>query len=324
MIPLSDVTWGPINATENDKLFSDKWIEPDDIKHCLDYDCWIVTGEKGSGKRAIQRAMREIYGDEYFVAPLVDFDKITFRVLYENLVQLSNTTQLSKTTTLSNYWQYCIIVELIRACVKQTPDLYGDLLDDSPITRQGDIHISHRLMRLLEEAWNKIDDFTASRSIKKGRVKKANMLASGGLSADLLHDLSTFPLGDDYENVKSDFFRRMQLNKHRVVLILDGFDTLITQGTRPSSIQLIFESLVDAILTIRSDENLPEMFNIKAFVPHDRYLNMSLRDSDKVGAMLTAIVWNKDSLKEFVRKRIETTTKLKSANFQNLWRQSHF
>ena len=95
MIPLSDVTWGPINATERDAHFSDKWIEPTEIRNCLDHDCWIVTGEKGSGKSAIQRAMREIHSGDYYVTPLVDFDRVTFGVLYENLIHLSNTTQLS-------------------------------------------------------------------------------------------------------------------------------------------------------------------------------------------------------------------------------------
>jgi Cdc6-like AAA superfamily ATPase len=321
MIPLSDVTWGPINATENDALFPEKWIEPDDIKNCLDFNCWIVTGEKGSGKTAIQKAMREIHSEAYYAAPLVDFDKVTFKLLYENLVHLSNTTQLSKTVTLSNYWQYCIVVELIRSCVRKSPDIYGDLLDEVPEGRREDIHINNRLMRLLEEAWNKIDDFTASRAAEGSSKRRANMLASSGLSADLLHDLSTFPLGEQFDDVKSEFFRRVKSNGHRIVLILDGFDTLITQGTKPSSIQLIFSSLVDAILSLRSDPNLPTTLNIKAFIPHDRYLNMTLRDSDKVGEMHSSIRWSKDSLKEFVRKRIETTTKLNSLSFQNLWRQ---
>jgi hypothetical protein len=39
--------------------------------------------------------MREVYVDDYYVAPLVDFDKVTFGLLYENLLTLSNTTKLS-------------------------------------------------------------------------------------------------------------------------------------------------------------------------------------------------------------------------------------
>jgi hypothetical protein len=320
MIPLSEVGWGPTNAVESDPRFSDKWVEPDEIKECLNRDTWIVTGEKGSGKSAIQRAMREIHKDDYFVCPLIDFDKITFGALFENVVQLSTTTQLSNLVTLSNYWQYSIIVEMLRACVEHQPDIYGDLLRTIPKNRRTDTPINSRLLSLLEEAWNLIDDFTAARQPRQ-TSRKANMLASGGLSADLLHNLSTFPLGKQYEAVKAEFFARLDQHKHNVTLVLDGFDTLITQDAKPGSIQLIFSSLIDAILALRADESLPQGFSIKALLPHDRYLNMTLRDSDKVDSMHTAIRWNSATLREFIRKRIETTTKLKSSSFMTLWRQ---
>jgi hypothetical protein len=55
-------------------------------------------------------------------------------------------------------------------------------------------------MRLVEEAWNLVDDFTAGQRRNSGSAK-ANMLASGGLSSDLLHNLSIFPLGPDYDDM---------------------------------------------------------------------------------------------------------------------------
>jgi hypothetical protein len=320
MIPLSDVAWGPVNATERDTKFQDKWIEPAEVRNCLEHDCWIVTGEKGSGKSAIQRAMREIHRDEYYATPLVDFDKVTFGLLYENLQNLSRTTQLDSSVTLSNYWQYSIVIELIRACVKKDPALYGDLLQEGRASRHGDMPLNKRLMYLFEESWNLVDDFTAARRSETS-VTQANMVASGGLSSDLLHNLSTFPLGPEYEKVKREFFGRVERNQHRVTLILDGFDTLITQDTKASSIHVIFSSLVDAILSLRKNEHLSSFIGIKALIPHDRFINLSLRDSDKVGAMHTAIRWNHETLKEFVEKRIAITPKIRSGNFPSLWRQ---
>lgn len=320
MLPLSDVTWGPINATENDRQFSDKWIEPTEIKNCLDHNCWIVTGEKGSGKSAIQRAMREIHSADYYATPLVDFDKVTFRLLYDNLILLSNTTKLSTSVTLSNYWQYAIVIEMLRACVKRDPAIYGDLLQDVPNSRHEDIPLNERLMRLIEEAWNLIDEFTDAQKASSS-VPRANLLASGGLSAKLLHNLSTFPLGPEYEAVKREFFRRTEHHHHRVTLILDGFDTLITQDAEPASIHMIFSSLLDAILSLRSNPDLPGNIGIKALIPHDRYINISLRDADKVDAMHTPIRWNIETLKKFVEKRITSTSKLKAGSFHTLWKQ---
>ena len=322
MIPLSNVNWGPTDALVRDSRFSDKWTEPDEIRSCLSRDNWLISGEKGSGKSAIRRALTEIYGNRYIASPIVDFDDITFKALYEHLVQLANTTKLSKTTTLSHFWQYALIIELLVAAASTAPQRYSDLLELVP-TARATISLNERLMRLLEEAWNKIDDFTGVRAVKKTNadVRKANLVASGGLTASLLQQLSTFPLGPEYEDLKRQFFSRIEENNDRIVLVLDGFDRLKNDGTRSDATRLIFATLVDAIKSIHSDKYLPETLELKAFIPHDRYLSLPLRDSDKVDTMHIAIRWTRRSLQEFLRKRLELTPKLGYGTFQTLWRQ---
>lgn len=322
MIPLSQVKWGPTDALARDSRFSDKWTEPDDIKICLSGGKWLISGEKGSGKSAIRRALTEIYGDRYLAAPVVDFNDITFRLLYEHLVALANTTKLSKTATLSHFWQYALIIELIVAASNKMPERYADLLANIPAAR-ATVPLNERLMRLLEEAWNKIDDFTG---MKAGRQldpqpQKANLIMSQGLTAKLLNQLSRFPLGHEYDKIKQSFFRRIEENGDRLVLVLDGFDRLKNDATNSNATKLIFASLVDAVQAIHSDRNLPESLELKAFIPHDRYLALPLRDSDKVDTMHAAIRWTRSSLKEFLKRRLELTPKLVQGNFGALWRQ---
>jgi hypothetical protein len=84
---------------------------------------------EGNGKSAIRRALVEIYGKQYLVAPVVDFNDISFRVLHEHLIELASTTKLSKTATLSHFWQYAMIVEMIAAAARRDPDRYADLLN---------------------------------------------------------------------------------------------------------------------------------------------------------------------------------------------------
>lgn len=126
MIPLSNVNWGPTDALERDAKFPQKWIETPSIKKCLLKKSWLISGEKGSGKSAIRRALSEIYKSNFTTVSIVDFDDITFKALYENLVELALATKLSKTTTLSHYWQYAMIIELINACAKAKPTIYND------------------------------------------------------------------------------------------------------------------------------------------------------------------------------------------------------
>lgn len=323
MVPLSSVAWGPTDALTRDNHFSEKWVEPDEIKMCLRSETWLISGEKGAGKSAIRRALVEIYGNQYFVAPIVDFDDISFRVLHEHLVELASTTKLSKTATLSHYWQYAMIVELIAATARKDPTHYADLLGKIPSDRV-DIPLNERLMKLLEEAWNKIDEFTGARAQKPKKTTraKANLVASSGLTAKFLQGLSKFPLGPEFDELKEAFFRRIEERHDRVVLILDGFDRLKTDGSRSDATQLIFASLVDAVHVIHTDAHLPPTLEIKAFIPHDRYLSLPLRDSDKIDTMHVAIRWTRETLQAFLKRRLDLTPKLQpGANFHSAWSQ---
>lgn len=315
---------GPTDAIDRDKKFVEKWVEPDEIKKCLRSDNWIITGEKGAGKTAIRKALVEIYGNQYFASAVVDFNNISFHLLHEHLVSLAMTTKLSKTATLSHFWQYAMLVELIAASAAKNPAQYQEFLRQIPSDRGARVSLNQRLMQLLEEAWNWIDEFTGARTTSghNGVGAKANMLASGGLSAKLLEQLSRFPLGPEFEALKQRFFRRVEQRNDRIVLILDGFDRLKTDGSSAHSTRLIFASLVDAIQSIHADPDLPPTLEIKAFVPHDRYLSLPLRDSDKIDTMHVAIRWTRSTLQDFVKRRLELTPKVQeSGTFATAWRQ---
>lgn len=320
MIPLSNVDWGPEDAINPDKLFSKKWIETPSAKACLMPDIWLISGEKGVGKTAIRKAIHDIYGDDYFVISIVDFNDITFRVIYQNLLELSNTTHLSKTRMLSHYWQYSMMLEIIKECAQKGKDEYQAHLDIVPKSNIS-LGISERLIKLLEDAWNIIDDFTGQRRSDNRDYPQVNLIASGNLSADLISQLNKFPLDSDFIELREKFFRSIENNQHKVILILDGFDKLRNDGVSSDAIKLIFGSLVDAVLSIRYYSNLPKNLEIKAFIPHDRYVSLSLRDSDKVDGMHVGIQWNRLTLQEFLRRRLELTPKLMAGTFSTLWRQ---
>ena len=87
MISLNAVEWGPIDADKKDPKFVEKWIEPDNIRSLLDDKVWLITGEKGSGKTAICRAIKEKHGERLFSISEVNFDKVGFNAIYMNLVE---------------------------------------------------------------------------------------------------------------------------------------------------------------------------------------------------------------------------------------------
>jgi hypothetical protein len=250
------------------------------------------------------------------------FNGITFKCLHDNLIALARTTKLSKTATLSHYWQYAMLVELLAAAATARPHQYGDLVAQLPASRTRS-SLSDRLFKLLEAAWNKVDVFTGKGSLRDPyHVQPPAHLSSGsGLSAELLDELGRFPLERRFVELKGEFFRRLEAAHDRIVLVLDGFDRLNADGAPNEALRLIFSSLVDAIQAIHADQHLPAGLEIKAFIPQDRYLAIALRDADKIETMHVHLRWNRLELKNFLKRRLELTPTIEGGAFLLLWRQ---
>ncbi len=319
MISLNAVEWGPIDADKKDPKFVEKWIEPDNIRSLLDDKVWLITGEKGSGKTAICRAIKEKHGERLFSISEVNFDKVGFNAIYMNLVELATTTSVSRLATLSNFWQFAILSQLVQDCAKKNPRLYGDLAQGTREKSNAE-GMPEKLLSLLENCWNFIDRVTGRDPRKGSDGTPANLVASQGLNASALTQLMSYPLDSDFLGVKKRFFQRLAEHRHHTVLLLDGFDLLRNDDIPRDGVRLIFESLIEAIRTVNSDPDLPEQISIKALVPHDRYLGLTLGDSDKVSSFHLPIRWGREPLRYFLKKRMQLCPALQGDKFQQLWR----
>lgn len=329
MIPLSDVDWTPIDADEADNEFLEKWFESGDIKMCLRDNIWIVSGEKGSGKSAMKRALVEKYGKEYSTIHCIEFDSLAFRPIYNNIVKIARDTELSRTTLLSNIWRYCLIFEIGRNLSEKFPSLYERIFREFPQRLPEDATINAGLLSLTASLWNMIDDFTDPDAASSKTKRRPNLLSSGGLTAELIEKMKNFPTDDFFENIKNRLYGIMDEHGHRVMLMLDGFDILRTESAKDreseidsqDSIQLIFATLVTSVQTLRMDRGRSSGLCVKAFIPHDRFVNLELRDSDKMSAYHAPIKWTPRTLRDFVHKRVRATSDLTGAHFENVWHE---
>lgn len=105
-------------------------------------------------------------------------------------------------------------------------------------------------------------------------------------------------------------------------MILDGFDRFENHHEKASDINVVFESLVEAVYSLSIDEYTNSSVKIKALIPHDRFLNIFLRDSDKFDAIHKSIRWNTINLKQFLAKRIKRYSSFSQIHdFNHLWRE---
>ena len=101
---------------------------------------------------------------------------------------------------------------------------------------------------------------------------------------------------------------------------MDGFDKLENTTKIRDSVNLIFQSLAEAVQQLRIDKGLAPQLQIKCLFPNDRYLSIHSRESDKIDSLHKTIRWDREGLKGFLGKRMRLHPKLKHIhNFKDLW-----
>jgi len=309
---LSEIQWAPTDALNEGEKFKNRWVEPDRIKQCVMADCWLISGEKGSGKSAIRVAVRNQYIKNRDIVREIDFKDISFSATAQNIADIARTTNLESMTLLSNAWQYIIMSQAISACAESFPKSYGEYLHSLKIEGYNKEEAAHGFFNIIENMWNKIDNFTRSNS-------SANILLSGSVSAKILSDIRIFPLSMEFRKLRSLFFSTLEKLNHNVVVIIDGLDQISKRNVDVDDLNTIFEGLADAALRIKGYESLPDGFNLKIIIPHDRYMRMENGDLDKISPMHESIWWDREALEDFVKKRIQASSGAIGGTFESLW-----
>lgn len=322
MIPISNIHFGPTDAAVKDKQFLDKLIEPCEIAQLFGDRYWIITGEKGSGKTAIRQAIKQKHFEEYFLIVDLDFDKMDYSALFHNLNQLAQVTDLQRLHLITDYWQYALLVQVMSAYFEKYPNalekdlsLVSDYLKSKGLIKAGALRT---MLNVIAECWSYVEQFTDPNA----KEKKLPFLPSN-LSPEVVETVSKYPMFDpNFFEVRKLFGKALEQKQQKVLVILDGFDRFENHYENAADINVVFESLVEAVYSLSVDECTNESVKVKSLIPHDRFLNVFLRDTDKFDAVQKSIRWTVPNLEKFLKKRIQRYPKLSAVqDFQHLWRE---
>jgi hypothetical protein len=316
---INRIKWGPTDALDKDILFAEKWIEPIDIETCLSDEKWLITGAKGSGKSAIRKALTDVHNDRYFLVSAFDFDRLEIEAIISNIQSICSTLQVNDLGVVSRFWQYTIIEQFCHILARKNPSVYQGINDKFPhkSKRHG---MSGTLLMLAEKMFTRISVATGAMQRRREADPDLVRLAmSSGLPAELLMNLTNFPIDQAFLESKDALFRALDNNGHRVMLILDGLDRVPINISDPKRYQLIFDGLIDAIFRIRKDHDISENLLVKAFIPDDRYIGSDHRDSDKIHSIQKSIRWNERGIKQFLYKRIILNDDISGRKFESTW-----
>jgi hypothetical protein len=105
-----------------------------------------------------------------------------------------------------------------------------------------------------------------------------------------------------------EFNKYTQSQNIRILVILDGFDTLCIDAQQREHIHLVFSALAEAVHDLYRDQRFQKgNLVIKALIPHDRFISMQLRDMDKIREVHLPIRWDHNLLRQFVTRRLNVS-----------------
>lgn len=317
MSKLAEIDWGPNNADDQDVFFREKWLETDNNVTALKDSIWIVSGEKGSGKSAIKRAINEIYHDKYDAICEIKYDDVSFKLLSDEIKDIS-TINIARTDVLSNFWQYTMVTHLAKEMSEKFPNQYLYIFQKFQKLESGVSEIAGQQPAALADGmWRKFDEVTAA-----NKNSKIGYLTDHNLTAKAYHDLKSYPLDKNFIALKKEFFQLLTLNSHRTVIIFDELDKLNTnQLVTNEGLTIVFTGLIAAIQAFKKDKLLPPKFLVKALLPHDRLIAVGLRDSDKNTSYKLALKWSETRLQEFLQKRMTLSDSISDGGFVYMWNQ---
>lgn len=324
MIALSDINWGPTDAAAPDAQFTVKFVEPIEIRQILQKNYCIITGEKGSGKTALRQALLQKYRSNYSGVVDLDFDSLEYTSIVLNLNQLSQVTNIPRLSMLTNYWQYVLLVQSMKEFVARVPmpssldyGILHNYLSKNHLIEASNLRL---FLSLISKCWTYIESYT--RPSGNDAAKELPFLPSN-LAPEIIEQVKHYPmLNPEFLKISKIFENLLRECGEQCLIILDGFDRFENKEAIKSDINLIFESLVEAVYSLSINSKWHDLLSIKALIPHDRYLNINLRDSDKFGEKQKSIKWTNAGLQELLSRRAKIHPKLSHfVEFDKLWRE---
>lgn len=321
MLPLSEISWGPTDASEPDDNFLDKFIEPKEIKKLVGPKYWLISGEKGSGKTALCLGITLKHGGGYHCIKKLRFNDIEFCAVIKNLQELSAATDISSLTLISNYWEYVLITEAMKEYIISA-DFHlsaGGTQIHNYLVKKKIIEgsVLSTMLGLIATCWTFVEKWT-----KPGEGKPTEILLPSNLESQVVETLSKYPIFDpEFKKMRQIFSKLLRDKNEKVLITLDGFDRLKTsEHCNKESLEIIFEGLIESVYALSISEDFYKNIQIKCFIPYDRYISLDLRDTDKFGSKYRNIRWCYSSLQEFLAKRLSLHTKMSHLKqFYDMW-----
>jgi hypothetical protein len=297
-----------------DPDFKSHFIESNDLKRILSEESDVIYGSKGVGKTALRRALVELKESYFYTTKTFDFDEISFKAVYADLLKLHDTTKTEIPTLAARTWRNVLAL----CCVEAVAE---NLSESNSLRIRIDI-LLHK--EKFKEA-NSYTRLTGQIENFLNRIAEAgledNSPAPLGLTQKQKGVVNQFPSTPEMESVLKECSQLVERSGKRVLICLDGFDSIVQHDA--DSRRAIFAGLIGTIHKLSNDKLLSQAFCFKAFLPQE--LTDEARsifwDSDKHLYNTHYLRWTESDFQNFLLKRLLPYSRKSSSHFPDIWNE---
>lgn len=303
----------PVDAAQPDKQFLQKFVTHDDLRLLLRPQTCLITGEKGSGKTALCRYIEEYLSDDQCFVVGISFNDLRHADITHYISELARLSGIDSLTLTAAFWRCVIVISAMRHSfendkinVSFRETLLVHFLRETGHLERSPVDSFLHLVRVMWNVINKITTSDSSGSMVEDILGLPPNKSGESIDENQMQFLRKYPFSDArYQRAETQFSDYLRTKRFKIVVYLDGFDKLRGDGpTDTDALDLIFSALTDSAYSLRTEDRWAECLEIKAFIPHDRWLEQKQRDRDKYRSMQESIIWRYSHFREFILKRL--------------------
>jgi len=310
---LQEFNFGDVEANDDDLLF-DSVCKTFAINEFLNGKRNIVLGEKGTGKTALFRLLKEEKlrftkrnGCRNILIPIDD--NFQYKNIKGKLLKLIDTDSEEEGFKYQIVWELFLFYRIVQKLKNASLGLpksveEADELLDKVFSKNGlDGFLKNKKtigVKLYDTPTSIMPDFYVTsepiaeeESIKEKSVEK--------LEIDL----------DKYKREINEFLVRKDL---KIIILLDRLDEFVSRSAIPIQLELL-----EALISVEREYSAYSNIELKIFLRDDLFKQLSfdtIGGFDKVVSKKIDLIWTPENIREFISKRI-------LSNFLNLFDKDH-
>jgi hypothetical protein len=324
---MSNRSLGDLDA-EHDLRLPQLFIKVEEMQGIYTNRSSIIYGVKGSGKTAIRLALTKFLSNIYYAAVGVDLKDLSFVHIHAALRKLHDSGGGENEAVLARHtWLNVLTLYGLDALCAALPNSEGlrariesILVDEGfhQVKSDSTKSLLQHIIRLLEKVAKITSDEWGYESDAANEVKR---------SLETREITSQFPSHPEILSVLESASNILGDGK-RVLVCLDGFDSILTNHSQesrskitPESRTAIFAGLIDAVYTCATDERLSRVFCFKAFLPQEltKEAHQMVWDHDKHYDKTFHLQWSVGEIQQFLHQRLQTLSRSKAKEFNQVW-----